>query len=259
MLDRLEDSFDRLSRFSADLAHELRTPVTNLRGEVEVALGKPRSPEEYREVLGSCLEETVRLAGIIDSLLFLARAESAGAQIRRERVDVGRELSVVCDFYEAAASERGVSLHIAPRGEVAADVDRTLLQRALGNLVENSLAHTPAGGSVTLSAERREAAVRIDVADTGSGIAPEHLPRLFDRFYRVDHSRSAGKGGTGLGLAIVKSIAELHGGLARVESVPGQGTRVVLLLPGAAAPTEGPARPAPVSGSSALPAFMAKS
>src|SRR5262249_7366571 len=121
MLDRLEESFTRLARFSADIAHELRTPVNNLRGEAEVALGKARAPEEYREVLGSCLEECGRLSRIIDSLLFLARAESPETQIAREWIDVGRELAVVRDFYEAAAGEAGVTLRLAaPQGIVAA-------------------------------------------------------------------------------------------------------------------------------------------
>ncbi len=232
MLDRLEGSFDRLARFSADVGHELRTPVNILRGEAEVALGKPRSAEEYRDVLGSCLEECARLSRLIDSLLFLARAENPRTQVEREAVDVGRELEAVRDFYEAAAAEAGVALKVQTRGETSAWLNRPLLQRAVGNLLANALAHTPPGGSVALTATREDDGVRIEVADTGCGIAAVHLPHLFDRFYRVDPARASG-GGLGLGLSIVKSIAELHDGSVAVASEVGRGTRVTLLFPAA--------------------------
>jgi two-component system heavy metal sensor histidine kinase CusS len=231
MLDRLEESFNRLSRFSADIAHELRTPVNNLRGEAEVALGKSRSPEEYREVLGSCLEECARLSRIIDSLLFLARAESPETQIAREPLDVGRELAAVRDFYEAAAVEAGVTLRLSCLEGVVVDLDRTLFQRALGNLVANALAHTAAGGAVTVSACRESDAVRVMVTDTGCGIPEAHLPHVFDRFYRVDDARSTASGRVGLGLAIVKTIAGLHHGAATIQSEVGKGTGITLTFP----------------------------
>ncbi len=230
MLDRLEDSFRRLDRFAADIAHELRTPVNNLRGEAEVALGRPRSPEEYRHVLGSCLEECGRLGRLIDSLLFLARAEAGKVPLTAERVAVARELEALRDFYEAAATEAGVALTVASE-EVSADLDRTLFQRAVGNLVANALAHTPAGGRVGVRATGDGGRLRVEVSDTGSGIPPEHLPHVFDRFYRADAARATGSGRVGLGLAIVKSVAELHGGSAVIASDPGQGTRVTLTFP----------------------------
>ncbi len=231
MLDRLEDSFGRLARFSADIAHELRTPVNNLRGEVEVALGKPRSSEEYREVLGSSLEECGRLARIIDSLLFLARAENPQARVAGEPLDVAEELHTVRDFYEAAAAEKGVTLRVTAADGIVAPLDRTLLQRAVGNLVANALDHTPAGGVITLAAHQSGQQVAIEVADTGCGIPPEHLPHIFDRFYRVDQARTNASGRVGLGLAIVQSIAALHQGTVRIDSRPQQGTRVTLLFP----------------------------
>lgn len=233
MLERLEESFNRLSRFSADIAHELRTPVNNLRGEAEVALGKLRSPEEYREVLSSCLEECARLARIIDSLLFLARAESPETQIAKEPIDVGRELAAVRDFYEAAAAEAGITLELTCPDGVVVNLDRTLFQRALGNLVANAVAHTGTGGTVTLAASRTGYSVRVEVSDTGCGIPKAHLPHVFDRFYRVDAARSTASGGVGLGLAIVKSIASLHGGSATIQSEVGKGTRVTLAFPSA--------------------------
>jgi two-component system, OmpR family, heavy metal sensor histidine kinase CusS len=228
MFDRLEESFSRLARFSADIAHELRTPVNILRGEAEVALGKPRSPEEYREVLASGLEECVRLSHLIDNLLFLARAESPQSQIVREPVDIGRELEGLREFYEAAASEAGVAIASHSQAGIVAALDRALFQRAVGNLVANALAHTGPGGTVTLSAAAEHGAVRVEVADTGCGIASEHLPHVFDRFYRVDAARSSGSGRVGLGLAIAKSIAALHGGSAAITSKLGRGTVITL-------------------------------
>ncbi len=231
MLDRLEKSFARLGRFSADIAHELRTPVNILRGEVEVALGKPRTAEEYREVLGSNLEECGRLSRIIDSLLFLARAENPEMQITRERFDVGRELAAVCDFYEAAASEKGVRLAVSAGDQVTADLNRHLFQRAVGNVVANALAYTAPGGTVTLSATDDGTAAKVEVLDDGCGIPASHLPHVFDRFYRADQARSAEVSGVGLGLAIVRSIAELHGGDVGIASEVGHWTRVVMTFP----------------------------
>jgi two-component system heavy metal sensor histidine kinase CusS len=231
MLDRLEESFTRLSQFSADIAHELRTPVNNLRGEVEVALTRPRSVEEYSEVLGSCLEEFGRLSQLIESLLFLARAENAQTAMPKEPVDVQGELTKVHEFYEAAAAEAGITLSMAAPEQVVACLNRTLFQRAVGNLVANALAHTPSGGNVSLSATREGDTVRVEVSDSGQGIPPEDLARVFDRFYRVDRARSSTSGGSGLGLAIVKGIVLLHGGTADITSEVGRGTRVILAFP----------------------------
>lgn len=231
MLDRLATSFARLSQFSADIAHELRTPINNIRGEAEVALGKSRSPEEYREVLGSCLEECGRLGRLIDSLLFLARAESPETQITKEPVDVGQELRLVRDFYEAAAAEAKITLAVETTETVKLDVARTLFHRAIGNLVANALNHTPPEGLVTMTMIKNDAAVHITVSDTGCGIPAINLPYLFDRFYRVDRARSSASGGAGLGLAIVKSIVTLHGGSVEIGSEVGHGTQVTLVLP----------------------------
>ena len=232
MLDRLEESFERISRFSADIAHDLRTPVNNSRGEAEVALARARTIDEYRDVLESCLEEAVRLSDLVGDLLFLARAESPLTHLRRERVNVAELLDGVREYYEASAAEGSVSLTTAVADEpVIAELDRTLLQRAVGNLVSNALAHTPAGGAVVLRSNTDSSTIRIAVSDTGVGIPAEALPRVFDRFFRVDSSRSQASGGTGLGLAIVQSIALLHGGNVRISSQPGRGTTVTLHMP----------------------------
>jgi two-component system, OmpR family, heavy metal sensor histidine kinase CusS len=236
MLDRLEDSFDRISKFSADIAHDLRTPVNNIRGEAEVALARARGVDEYRDALESSLEEAVRLSDLIGNLLFLARAESPLAHLRRERVDVAELLDGVQEYYEASAADGGICLSTRFGDEpVIAEVDRTLMQRAVGNLVSNAVAHTQSGGSVVIAASSESAVVRIEVTDTGIGIPPEALPRVFDRFFRVDPSRSQVSGGTGLGLAIVQGIMLLHGGKVEIASQPGKGTRVVLSMPASAA------------------------
>lgn len=242
MLQRLDESFTRLSRFSADIAHELRTPINNVRGLVEVSLERARAGQGVEELLGPCLDECQRLSRLIDNLLFLARAENPRSQIQRQELVLLRELETVAEFYEAAASESGVAVEVDAPAHLTADADRLLFQRALGNLVENALAHTPAGGTVRLSAARQNGRVQVSVSDTGRGIPPEHLGRVFERFHRVDASRSKHTGGVGLGLAIVRSIALLHGGDVQVASTVGAGTCFTLSLPAAAGAGEGAAK-----------------
>lgn len=229
MLDRLEESFERISRFSADIAHDLRTPVNNIRGEAEVALSRARTVDEYRDVLESSLEEAVRLSELIGDLLFLARSESPLKHVQRQRVDVGELLGTVREYYDATASNGGITLVTdLSANPISAELDRALMLRAVSNLVSNAIAHTPPGGIVTLAAAKEGEAIRIDVSDTGTGIPAEALPRVFDRFFRVDPSRSKSLGGTGLGLAIVQSIVALHGGTAEIGSELGRGTIVTL-------------------------------
>jgi len=232
MLERLEESFERVSRFTADIAHDLRTPVNNIRGEAEVALARPRTVDEYRDVLESSLEEAVRLSELIGDLLFLARAESPLTELHRENVNIGDLLTTVRDYHEASATDAGISLVVSDGAEpLNAELDRSLMLRAVSNLVSNAIAHTPPGGTVTLAATNDDDAIRIEVSDTGAGIPAEALPRVFDRFFRVDPSRSKTSGGTGLGLAIVQSILTLHGGSAAIFSQFGRGTCVTLRMP----------------------------
>ncbi len=231
MLERLAEAFGRHSRFSGDIAHELRTPVTNLRTAIEVTLGKAREPDEYRETLASALEECGRLGRIIDSLLFIARAEDPRNHLRREFMDVAEELRRVCEFYEAAATEAHIRLEtICPRS-LPAELDRTLLHRAVANLISNALDHTPAGGQIAVSGTQAENQIIVEVSDSGSGIPAGDLTHVFDRFYRADTARSGDGGHAGLGLAIVKTITTLHGGSVSIESEEGSGTRVLLRFP----------------------------
>ncbi len=230
MLDRLEESFSRLSRFSADIAHELRTPVNGLMGAAEVILSKERTPEEYRHVIESSLEEYARLARMIESLLFLARAENREIQIERSSVGVYKEMENIRELYDAVAEESGVE--VICRGDTVVHAEPVLLQRAIANLLANALQHTPRGGRVILAAENLpDGSANISVSDTGSGIPVEHQPRIFDRFYRVDPARSMKASGAGLGLAIVRSIMDLHGGTATIRSEVNKGTTVTLNFP----------------------------
>ena len=232
MLGRLDDSFTRLSQFSADLAHELRTPINNLMGEAEVALSRARSETEYREVLESSLEEYGRLSRMIDSLLFLARADKDQVSLQRSQLDVRKELEVIRDYHEAVAEEQGVTVQC--EGEAQLMADPLLFRRALTNLLANAIRHTPVGGHILLKASPPATdgeSVDIRVSDTGCGIASHHLPKVFDRFYRVDQARSADAHSTGLGLAIVKSIMAMHGGTVTLDSLPDQGTTVTLHFP----------------------------
>jgi two-component system heavy metal sensor histidine kinase CusS len=165
---------------------------------------------------------------MIDGLLFLARAEQPQAQVMRERIELAREMEKVCEFYEPAAREAGVHLSVDAPRDSSADLDRTLLQRAIGNLLDNALRYTGPGGEIAIIVRQGERDTTIEVADTGTGIVARHLPHVFDRLYRADVSRASSSGGLGLGLAIVRSVAELHGGTVGIESEPGRGTRITM-------------------------------
>ncbi len=219
MLARLEQSFRRLSDFSSDLAHELRTPVSNLLTQTQVTLSRTRTLAEYQDVLASNAEEFERLSRMIADMLFLAKSDNSLIVPHRERVDLAAEACSLLEFYEAWAEEKRVSLDCSGSGSVLGD--RLMLRRAVNNLLANALRHTPDGGRIAVQVEADEGAIVLSVANTGETIAPEHLPRLFDRFYRADASRQHHGEGAGLGLAITRSIAHAHGGEARVRSEAG--------------------------------------
>ncbi|KWI52674.1 histidine kinase [Burkholderia pseudomultivorans] len=227
MLGRLQQAFGHLKQFSADLAHDLRTPLNNMRGATEVALARPRSPDEYQLLLESNLEEYDRLARMIDNVLFLARAEHPGFVTRQRAFDVHQELERIAGYFEGLADEAGSTLSVVGHGELTADLE--LFRRAVSNLLANALRYTPAGGVITMRVDETADAVRVAVENPGEPIDPALLPRIFDRFVRGDPARSGGApGGTaGLGLAIVRSVMELHGGTARAES-DATGTRFIL-------------------------------
>ena len=233
MLARLEGSFQRLSDFSSDLAHELRTPISNLMTQTQVALSKARSADQYREVLYSNLEEYERLARMIADMLFLAKADNGLIVPSSELVDLAVEVRALFGFYEAFAEEHGVSLVLAGAGAVRGD--SLMIRRALSNLLSNAIRHTPRDGSVKVLIDQGESGeAQLSVENPGEDIEPQHLPRLFDRFYRVDPSRQKASEGAGLGLAITKSIVEAHQGTIQAFSSNGS-TRFAITLPAAGA------------------------
>ena len=230
MLDRLEDSFRRLTQFSSDIAHDLRTPIGNLMIETQVALTRQRSIPEYEALLASNIEEYERLTRMLENMLFLARADNAQVALHRDSISVGLELKRMAGYFEGLADETGVTLDVDVSGALVADA--ILFRRAVSNLVANAIRHTPSGEHVTIRGHEQEPdKFVIAVSNPGSGITPEHLPRIFDRFYRADDARGESQSSSGLGLAIVKSIMTLHGGSVRVESIPDGVTTFSLVFP----------------------------
>jgi two-component system, OmpR family, heavy metal sensor histidine kinase CusS len=231
MLTRLEEAFNRLSRFSSDLAHELRTPLNNMTGELEVCLMRDRSDDEYRRALLSNLDECRRLNVLVENLLFVARAESAELALRRETFAAAELCGWIVAQQEPSNLERQVRLVL--HGDAQVYADASMFRQAVTNLLANAARHSPAGTAVTIVlAQLPDGTASVSVKDQGEGIDAEHIPYIFDRFYQVSASRSREAGqGTGLGLSIVKTVMTLHGGTVDVASVPHKGTSVTLLFP----------------------------
>lgn len=235
MLERMEQSFQRLSNFSADIAHELRTPMTNLLTQTQVALSQPRTVDEYREILYSNIEEYERMAQLTGDMLFLAKADNGLYLLNSIDMDLGKEVQTLFDYYEAWAEERDVSLELQGRATVPGD--RLMLRRAMGNLLSNAIKHTPQGATVRVRLDSTSSgAITISVENPGPAILSEHIPRLFDRFYRADASRQRGDDGVGLGLAIAKSIVDIHNGKIEVTSND-KSTQFRITLPSLASAT----------------------
>jgi heavy metal sensor kinase len=232
MLDRIQRYVTRLQQFTADASHEFRSPLAALRGNAEVALTRNRSTEELRHVIEESIEQYDRLGRIADDLLLLAQADAGHFHLRRERMRLDQAIADVLDLYSPLAAECGIELTFAEQHETWLEGDASRLRQLVGNLIDNAIKYTQAPGRVTVSIGEAAGAAYVTVADTGAGIAPEHLTRVFDRFYRVDRSRSVKcGGGAGLGLAICRMIAETHGGRLELASTPGAGTTVTLTLP----------------------------
>jgi heavy metal sensor kinase len=236
-LARLERSFEQLRCFSADASHELRTPLTALRTVGEVGLRSARTVEDYREVVGSMLEEVDRLARLADELLTMARAEAGEARLQVEPVDLRALVRDVAERLSVLAEERGQRLDALVDGEVMVQGDRLALRQALMNLVDNAIKYSPEGTRVVLESSHAGGQAFVSVKDEGPGIAPEHRERVFERFYRIDRSRSREMGGTGLGLSLVKWTAEAHGGRVDLECEEGRGCTFRLVLPSAGVST----------------------
>ncbi|MGB4247519.1 MAG: Cu(+)/Ag(+) sensor histidine kinase [Pseudohongiellaceae bacterium] len=229
MLKKLEENFRRLSHFSADIAHELRTPITNLTTQTQVALSMPRSAEQYREILYSNLEELERMGKMVADMLFLAQADDNLIKPESANVELRRELTGLFEYFEAWAEDRNVRFELVG-DDITVQGDRLMLRRAFSNLLSNALLHTASGEAVTVTCTRNSKGVQIDVENPGPEISAEHRSLIFERFYRIDPARRRSSEGGGLGLAIVKSIAQAHGGDVMVTSTGGK-TRFTLTLP----------------------------
>lgn len=228
MLGRLEAAFAQLSRFSADLAHEVRTPVNNMLSAASVTLARKRNVEDYQNTLEAVMSEGRHLERIVESMLFLARAENAKEELQTEKLSTAEEFQLQTDFFELLAEEKDIRLSWS--GDVALQANPELIRRALSNLVDNAVRYTPEGGTILLDAKDDGQSVVLTVQDSGSGIEAEHLPHIFERFYRVDKARSK-RSNSGLGLSLVQSIAILHGGFVSVSSSPGEGSEFSIILP----------------------------
>ncbi|MEE8282297.1 MAG: ATP-binding protein [candidate division NC10 bacterium] len=231
MLGRLDAAFHQIRQFSADASHELQTPLTILKGELEVALRSARSPDDYQRTLKSALEEIDRIAHLVEGLLLLARADAGVLRMDRQPLDLAQIAEEVYGQGKVLADAHAVTLHLGPVEPVSIQGDPERLRRLLLNLVDNGIKYTPPGGEVTLSLERDEEWASLKVSDTGIGLSPEELERVFQPFYRAAETRSRGEGGAGLGLCIARSIAEAHSGRIQVESALGRGSTFTVRLP----------------------------
>jgi two-component system heavy metal sensor histidine kinase CusS len=229
MLKRLQLGFDRLWQFTADLAHDLRTPIGNMRGASEVALTRTRSTSEYQALLASNIEECDRVSRMIENVLFLARAENPQFALHRTEFDAGEELERIAEYFEGISAENGIEVRVSGHARLRAE--RELFRRAVSNVLANALRYTPAGQTISMTAAQTNQGVSITVQNPGEGIAPPDLAHVFDRFYRGDKARSNSGTSTGLGLAIVKTIVEIHGGAAHARSEAGGVTTFELQFP----------------------------
>lgn len=231
MLDRLQAGFETERRFTADASHELRTPLTAIKGQIGVTLTRPRTAEEYQDTLRQLQRETDRLVRLSNDLLFLARLDAAPLSWMPEQINLSDLLGAVIDQIGIVADQKSITLNtsIPPSLPINGVADHLI--RLFLNVLDNAVKYTPAGGQVTVTALTSRSEVSVTIQDSGHGIAPEHLPHLFERFYRVERGRGSDSGGSGLGLAIAYQIARAHSGSIRVESKPGAGSSFIITLP----------------------------
>ncbi len=230
MISRLKASFDELNQFSADVSHELRTPLTVLQGEVEVALRGERSEEEYREVLKSNLEEVKRLKSIVETLLFLSRAESGQIIYKIKKIDTFELIISVISSLKSFIKEKNIKIDIDGEPEIYIKGDESLLKQLFYNLIQNAIKYNRKNGKIIISIKYYEEKVSVAIEDTGFGIGESQLNDIFNRFYRVDKARTRKEGGFGLGLNIVKKIADIHNAEIKVESKLNKGTKFTIIF-----------------------------
>jgi two-component system heavy metal sensor histidine kinase CusS len=223
MLDRLEIDFERISEFSSDIAHELRTPISNMMTQTHVALAKKRSAEEYQDILVSASEELARLTKTITDMLYLAKSEHNLLMKTVERFDLNLLSQELIEFYELAGEDKALRFQLL--GEAQVEGDKVMLKRAIGNLLSNAVRHSNSNGVIEIKIQKNQASIEVSVSNEGDAIPPESIPHLFERFYRADKSRRhSSSSGSGLGLPIARSIAQLHNGNIRVETQEGKST-----------------------------------
>ena len=235
MIERLESSFQQMKQFSADVSHELRTPITAIRGQLEVALFTAQTTDQYREAMFNALQDVDRLSQIVRALLLLSQAESGQLVLQKSRLNLCEVAADLVDQFQIPAEAADVRLTAELPEDCFVEGDRVQIERMITNLLSNAMKFTPAGGEVRLRLRTSPDYVEIVVEDTGRGIATEHLPHIFDRFYRVPGSGSAPtpEQGLGLGLSFVAWIVKAHHGKVEVDSTPGKGTRFTIQLPAA--------------------------
>jgi heavy metal sensor kinase len=246
MMTRLDHSFEQIRQFSTDVSHELRTPLTVVRGQLEVALFTAQNVEQYREAMAEALEGVDRLSNIVRALLMLSQAESGQLVLQKTHLDLAEVARDLVDQHQIPAEAEGVRLSAELPEPCLIYADRIQIERMLSNLLGNAIKYTPAGGAVTVKLHCEDHQVKLIVEDTGVGIAPDHLPHIFDRFYRVPSADP--EKGLGLGLSFVAWIVKAHGGTIDVQSELQKGTRFIVTLPAeqfVAAPQESPALPLP--------------
>lgn len=231
LLSRLDQSFESMRRFVADASHELRTPISVIRGEADVALSHDRSAAEYRQCLAVILDESRRLSRLVDDLLNLARADAGHVQLQIQEFYFNDLLNDCCRSVQALAAARDIRVECLTAEDIPFRGDEELLRRLVVNLLDNGIRYTPEGGTVSAALRAQEREVSLQVSDTGTGVPPEAAPHLFERFYRADKARSRQNGGFGLGLAIVKWIAESHRGAVELANRPGSGSTFTVTLP----------------------------
>lgn len=231
MLERLQHSFEAQRRFVADAAHELKTPLTAMKGHLEVILQRPRTADEYREAILTTLENTERLHRLTQSLLELAQLSGERQSRKWSPVNMKHLVQEVQSELHILFEDKGVTVHVQAESVPAILGDEVHIKRILINLLDNAIRHTPRGGTITIRVSKEANDILLSISDTGPGIAPEHVPHVFDRFYRVETARDRQSGGTGLGLALVKEIVDAHGGKIEVESEVGKGTVVTIHFP----------------------------
>ena len=259
MIARLEDAFQQANRFSADASHELRTPLTILQLELEAMAQDSRLPADTLEQIGSALEETSRLSRIVENLLTISHLDAGEARMEMTQVDLGKLATETSEQMKLLAEEKSLAMTCAVSPGIYVEGDRSRLKQVMVNLIDNAIKYTPEGGQVNIKVRGQQNNAELEIADTGSGIPPEALPHIFERFYRADKARSRELGGTGLGLAIVKAICTAHQGEIKATSTEGQGSRFLIALPLSKSDSSHPVRPAATrAGASEQPTMQEK-